>query len=129
MVGAHLLDGQPEGIGRPEGARARLRVIADRDGQCGVGRGGRLGDHQQSAHRLPAGHQVSVEVAHGRTIEEAIDDLEWDEGEIMIVGSSRLAEKNKLFIGSTAHKVLLALPVPMVVVPRDYQRVDTSPED
>ena len=69
-----------------------------------------------------------MEVAHGRTIEEAIDDLEWDDGEIMIVGSSRLAEKNKLFIGSTANKVLLALPVPMVVVPRDYERIDTSPE-
>jgi nucleotide-binding universal stress UspA family protein len=80
-----------------------------------------------AAHRLPAGHHVSVEVAHGRTIEEAIDDLEWDEGEILIVGSSRLAEKNKLFIGSTAHKVLLALPVPMVVVPRDYERINTSP--
>ncbi|AOT02218.1 universal stress protein [Arthrobacter sp. U41] len=80
-----------------------------------------------AAHRLPEGHDVSVEVAHGRTIEEAIDDLDWDEGEIMIVGSSRLAEKNKLFIGSTAHKVLLALPVPMVVVPRDYERVRTHP--
>jgi nucleotide-binding universal stress UspA family protein len=44
------------------------------------------------------------------------------------VGSSRLAEKYKLFIGSTANKVLRALPVPMVVVPRDYQRVDTFPE-
>ena len=41
---------------------------------------------------------------------------------------SRLAEKYKLFIGSTANKVLRALPVPMVVVPRDYQRVDTFPE-
>lgn len=80
-----------------------------------------------AAHRLPAGHHVSVEVAHGRTIEEAIDDLEWDEGELLIVGSSRLAEKNKLFIGSTAHKVLLALPVPMVVVPRDYERATTHP--
>lgn len=80
-----------------------------------------------AAHRLPEGHHVSVEVAHGRTIEEAIDDLEWDEGELLIVGSSRLAEKNKLFIGSTAHKVLLALPVPMVVVPRDYERATTHP--
>jgi len=82
-----------------------------------------------AAARLPEGHHVSVEVAHGRTIEEAIDDLEWDDSEIMIVGSSRLAEKNKLFIGSTANKVLRALPVPMVVVPRDYVRIDTSPED
>jgi len=46
----------------------------------------------------------------------------------MIVGSSRLAEKYKLFIGSTANKVLRALPVPMVVIPRDYQRVDSFPE-
>jgi nucleotide-binding universal stress UspA family protein len=78
--------------------------------------------------RLPAGHNVSVEVAHGRTIEEAIDDLEWDDGEILIVGSSRLGERNKLFIGSTANKVLRALPVPMVVVPRDYERGDSSRE-
>ncbi|MEC5179241.1 universal stress protein [Arthrobacter sp. CG_A4] len=82
-----------------------------------------------ASHRLPPGHHVSVEVAHGRTIEEAIDDLEWEDGEIMIVGSSRLAEKNKLFIGSTANKVLHALPVPMVVVPRDYERINSSPED
>ncbi|WP_432393457.1 universal stress protein [Pseudarthrobacter sp. L19] len=82
-----------------------------------------------AAERLPEGHHVSVEVAHGRTIEEAIDDLEWDDAEIMIVGSSRLAEKNKLFLGSTANKVLRALPVPMVVVPRDYVRIDSSPED
>jgi nucleotide-binding universal stress UspA family protein len=81
-----------------------------------------------AAQRLPEGHPVSVEVAHGRTFEEAIDDLEWDEGEVMIVGSSRLAEKYKLFIGSTANKVLRALPVPMVVIPRDYQRVDSFPE-
>ncbi|HET8878667.1 MAG TPA: universal stress protein [Arthrobacter sp.] len=82
-----------------------------------------------AAERLPEGHHVSVEVAHGRSIEEAIDDLDWDDAEILIVGSSRLAEKNKLFLGSTANKVLRALPVPMVVVPRDYVRIDSSPED
>lgn len=83
----------------------------------------------EAAHRLPEGHRVSVEVAHGRTIEEAIDDLEWYDGEILLVGSSRLAERNKLFIGSTANKVLRALPVPMVVIPREYPRVDSLPVD
>jgi nucleotide-binding universal stress UspA family protein len=78
-----------------------------------------------ASHRLPEGYKVSVEVAHGRTIEECIDDLEWDDAEILIVGSSRLAEKYKLFIGTTANKVLRALPVPMVVIPREYQRVDS----
>jgi nucleotide-binding universal stress UspA family protein len=74
---------------------------------------------------VPAGHEVSVAVAHGRTIEEAIDGLEWDDGEILIVGSSRLAERNRIFLGSTANKVLRALPVPMVVVPRDYEQINT----
>lgn len=78
-----------------------------------------------ASRRLP--DRDRVEVAHGRTIEEAIDDLEWDESEILLVGSSRLAERNRLFIGSTAYKVLRALPVPMVVIPRDYQGVDTIP--
>ena len=80
----------------------------------------------EASRRLPEGHQVTVEVAHGRTIEECIDDLEWDDGEILIVGSSRLAERNKLFIDSTANKVLRALPVPMVVIPREHQRIDTA---
>lgn len=82
----------------------------------------------EASRRLPEGHNVSVEVAHGRTIEEAIDDLEWDDGEILMVGSSRLAERYKLFIGTTANKVLRALPVPMVVVPREYRSVDSMPK-
>jgi nucleotide-binding universal stress UspA family protein len=82
----------------------------------------------EASRRLPAGHQVTVEVAHGRNIEEAIDDLEWDDGEVVIIGSSRLAQGNRLFMGSTAYKVLRALPVPMVVVPRDYERPDSVPE-
>lgn len=80
-----------------------------------------------AASRLPQGHDVTVEVAHGRSIEEAIDSLEWIDGEVVIIGSSRLAERSKLFMGSTANKILRALPVPMVVVPRDYERADSMP--
>ncbi|NKX50932.1 universal stress protein [Arthrobacter deserti] len=74
----------------------------------------------EAATRIPD-HLATVQVAHGRTIEEAIDSLDWDDGELVIIGSSRLAQKNRLFLGATANKVLRALPVPMVVVPRDHQ--------
>ncbi|MFI5085939.1 MAG: universal stress protein [Actinomycetales bacterium] len=77
----------------------------------------------EAAKRLPAG-DATVTVAHGRSIEEAVDGLGWEDGELVIVGSSRLAQHRKLFLGSTANKVLRALPVPMVVVPRDYDRVE-----
>lgn len=83
----------------------------------------------EASRRLAKGHKVTVEVAQGRSIEECIDDLEWDDGEILVVGSSRLAEKNKLFIGSTAYKVLRALPVPMLVIPRDYHRLAAMSAD
>jgi nucleotide-binding universal stress UspA family protein len=137
-------------VGRRTGAEAAIDVAIESAGRRGVplrlvslvelDAAGDNGENINAAHihantvlteasgRLPAGHNASVEVAHGRTIEEAIDDLEWDAGEILIVGSSRLGEKNKLFIGSTANKVLRALPVPMVVVPRDYEPVASSPE-
>lgn len=78
-----------------------------------------------AAARLPEG-STTVTLAHGRSIEEAIDSLGWEDGELVIVGSSRLAEHRKLFLGSTANKVLRALPVPMVVVPRDYERIDSE---
>lgn len=63
---------------------------------------------------------VTVDVAQGRSIEEAIEALEWDDSEIVMIGSSRLAARTRIFLGATANKMLRALPVPMIVVPRDY---------
>ncbi len=74
--------------------------------------------------QLPRDHDSTVTVAHGRSIEQAMDDVDWDPGELVIVGSSRLAQRRQLFIGSTANKMLRGLPVPMVVVPRDWKRID-----
>ena len=45
--------------------------------------------------------------------------MDWDEGEIMIIGSSRLAEKNKLFLGSTAQRVILEAGCPVTAVKAD----------
>jgi nucleotide-binding universal stress UspA family protein len=68
--------------------------------------------------RLPTGIETSAEVAEGPTIEDAVRGLEWHAGEIVLVGSSRLATPHHLFLGSTAAKMLRELPVPMIVVPR-----------
>lgn len=71
--------------------------------------------------------EVMVDVAHGRSIESAIDKLTWDEGEIVVIGSSRLARAQSIFLGTTANKMLRSLPVPMVVVPR-YHAPETAPD-
>ncbi|WP_347109082.1 universal stress protein [Paenarthrobacter sp. S56] len=69
-----------------------------------------------------AGTEHEIVVAQGRTIEEAVDRLDWEDGEILLIGSSRLAQHRATFLGTTANRILRALPVPMIVVPRDYTR-------
>lgn len=65
--------------------------------------------------------ETDIAVAQGRSIEEAVDDLEWEDGEILVIGSSRLAQARSIFLGSTANRILRALPVPMLVVPSGYE--------
>ncbi|MDQ1075950.1 MULTISPECIES: universal stress protein [Microbacterium] len=72
----------------------------------------------QARAELPADIAVEATVADGDSIEEAVRDLAWDPAELAIVGSSRLAQPRRLFLGSTAAKMLHELPVPLVVVPR-----------
>lgn len=67
---------------------------------------------------LPEGFSVTATVADGGTVEDAVSRLPWHDGDLIMVGSSRLAAPRRLFLGSTAAKMLRALDVPMIVVPR-----------
>lgn len=67
---------------------------------------------------LPESIPVTATVGEGRSVEAAIDGLAWHDGDIVMVGSSRLAQPHRLFLGATAAKMLRALTVPMVIVPR-----------
>lgn len=66
---------------------------------------------------LPDGADVTAVVADGATIEAAVEDLDWQDGDLLMLGSSRLAPPRRLFIGSTAARILRVLHVPMVVTP------------
>ncbi len=74
-------------------------------------------EHARAA--LNENAEVTTEVASGQSIEEAVTHVDWDDDDIVLVGSSRLAQPRRLFLGSTAAKMLHELSVPMVVVPRD----------
>jgi nucleotide-binding universal stress UspA family protein len=73
---------------------------------------------QEAQESLPEGFSVTATVADGTSVEDAVSRLPWHDGDLIMVGSSRLAAPRKLFLGSTAAKMLRALDVPMVVVPR-----------
>lgn len=77
---------------------------------------------------LPAEADVSAAVATGDGIEDAASHLEWEAGEIVLVGSSRLAQPRRLFLGSTAAKMLRVVTAPMIVVPRTRSEREGAPE-
>lgn len=80
----------------------------------------------ETRRALPAGVEAEAVTARGASIEEAVTHLDWQPGEVILVGSSRLAQPRRLFLGSTAAKMLHEIPVPMVVVPRTRTREEAG---
>ena len=62
--------------------------------------------------------ELEFAIGRGDSWGEAIDDLEWDEGDVLVVGSSPLGPLSRVFLGSHATKIVRHSPVPVVVVPR-----------
>ena len=61
--------------------------------------------------------QVETVVGHGESWEEAIDDVGWDDDDVLVVGSSAVGPIAQVFLGSRGAKILRSSPVPVVVVP------------
>jgi nucleotide-binding universal stress UspA family protein len=71
------------------------------------------------AHELEAtAGQAPAVVGHGASWEEAIDDVEWRDGDVLVVGSSSAAPPARVFLGSRASRIIRHSPVPVLVVPR-----------
>ena len=67
---------------------------------------------------LPEDVTVEAGVVSGRNWEEALDSLPWEEGEVLVVGSSRLGPVKRVFLGSNSTKIVRSSPVPVVLIPR-----------
>jgi nucleotide-binding universal stress UspA family protein len=68
---------------------------------------------------LPAAPvELEAVIGHGETWEEALDRVEWEDGDVLVVGSSSVGPIARVFIGSRASKIVRHSPVPVVVVPR-----------
>lgn len=77
---------------------------------------------QQDHQRLIADGLVSpdtqCQVAAGRGWREAFDAIDWIDGEVLFVGSTREGILSQVFIGSRAAKLIRHSSVPVVVLPR-----------
>lgn len=60
---------------------------------------------------------VSTEVGEGKNLKQAVKRISWNPGSALMVGSSRLAGGRRTFVGTTATRMLINLPIPMIIVP------------
>ena len=68
------------------------------------------------AAELPGSPETLV--ARGSGWPGAVGAAGWSDGDLLVVGSSRLGPLARVFLGSTATRIVRAAPVPVVVVPR-----------
>jgi nucleotide-binding universal stress UspA family protein len=61
---------------------------------------------------------VEAGIVEGRDWEDALNSLPWEEGEVLVVGSSRLGPVARVFLGSNATKIIRSSPVPVLIIPR-----------
>ena len=124
------------GVASRVGAALRLASFAVRSRPpytAGVGRGpeqaivGQWEEEITAAARatlervadLPAAPtDVEIAVGHGESWEEALEDVDWEDGDVLVVGSSSTGPLARVFLGSRASKIVRDAPVPVVVVPR-----------
>jgi nucleotide-binding universal stress UspA family protein len=71
-----------------------------------------------AARALPDAPEIESLVADGLTLESALKKLNWDDTDVLVVGSSRFAAPRRIFLGSTAARILAGTAAPVIVVPR-----------
>jgi nucleotide-binding universal stress UspA family protein len=62
--------------------------------------------------------ELEIVIGRGESWEEALEEVEWDEGDVLVVGSASIGPVARVFLGSRATKIVQHSPVPVVVVPR-----------
>ncbi len=73
---------------------------------------------QDALATIPGDVEVESGVFSGRDWDEALDSLPWEDGEVLVVGSSRLGPVARVFLGSNSTKIIRSSPVPVLVIPR-----------
>jgi nucleotide-binding universal stress UspA family protein len=61
---------------------------------------------------------VETVIGWGASWGDALDDIEWTDGDVLVVGSSAIGPVARVFLGSRATKILRHSPVPVLAVPR-----------
>jgi nucleotide-binding universal stress UspA family protein len=63
------------------------------------------------------GHDAVLQVVGGNSWDQALDAADWQEGEILALGTSPRGDVKRVFLGSRGTKIMRHSPVPVLVLP------------
>ena len=63
------------------------------------------------------GDDVELQVVTGNGWDEALDDADWQDGDLLAIGTSPVGGIVRVFLGSRGSKILRHSPVPVLVLP------------
>ena len=63
------------------------------------------------------GDDMVLEVATGNGWDEALDAADWQDGDLLAIGTSPVGGIARVFLGSRGSKILRHSPVPVLVLP------------
>jgi nucleotide-binding universal stress UspA family protein len=63
------------------------------------------------------GDDVALQVVSGNGWDQALDDAEWQDGEILALGTSPRSDIAHVFLGTRGTKIMRVSPVPVLVLP------------
>ena len=70
------------------------------------------------ADAATARRDPEIVVGQGDDWGEALDDIDWAPGDLLVVGSSEAGPLARVFLGSQATKIIRNTPVPVIALPR-----------
>lgn len=68
----------------------------------------------------------SSQIGQGTTWEGAMGSVEWEDGDVLVVGSSRHGPLAQVFLGARTSKIIRYCPVPVVIVPKGHRTERTG---
>jgi nucleotide-binding universal stress UspA family protein len=63
---------------------------------------------------------VDVVIGTGTDWREAVDDIAWETGDVLLLGSGAAGPMAQVFLGTAASKILRHAPVPVMIVPKQH---------
>lgn len=67
---------------------------------------------------------VKTEIGDGANWKEALSSIDWQQGEMLVIGSGRIGPLAQVFLGSNGNRIIRNAPVAMIVVPRTAEFTD-----